>query len=79
MRLAELTRDVPGMWIEGDSEVSVSGLTHDSRAVEPGSLFVALPGRQFDGSRFIPQAIEAGAVALALPVVLPVLAGLKSK
>ena len=33
----------------------------DSRAVEPGDLFVGLPGAQFDGGRFAAGALEAGA------------------
>jgi UDP-N-acetylmuramoyl-tripeptide--D-alanyl-D-alanine ligase len=33
----------------------------DSRAVEPGDLFVGLPGAEADGGRFAAAAIEAGA------------------
>ena len=33
----------------------------DSRAVEPGDLFVGLPGTSADGSDFAPAALEAGA------------------
>jgi UDP-N-acetylmuramoyl-tripeptide--D-alanyl-D-alanine ligase len=33
----------------------------DSRAVEPGDLFVGLPGSQVDGGRFAAGALEAGA------------------
>ncbi len=36
----------------------------DSRLVRPGDMFVALPGTVTDGHRFIPQALEAGAVAV---------------
>jgi len=47
----------------------VSGITLDSRAVEPGVVFVAIRGLQTDGNRFVPQAIARGAVAIvsALP------------
>ncbi|HEY5628003.1 MAG TPA: UDP-N-acetylmuramoyl-tripeptide--D-alanyl-D-alanine ligase, partial [Candidatus Limnocylindrales bacterium] len=36
----------------------------DSRAVEPGMLFVALPGQRTDGHRFLADAARAGASAL---------------
>ena len=36
----------------------------DSRKVEPGDLFVATKGGNFDAHRFIPQALERGAVAV---------------
>ena len=48
----------------GAEQFSVTGLTSDSRMVKPGYVFVALPGTQADGARFIPQAITAGAVAI---------------
>lgn len=39
-------------------------LTSDSRTVAPGDVFVAMKGAQFDGRRFIPDAIERGAAAV---------------
>lgn len=45
-------------------DLEVRGITHDSRRVEPGMLYVAIPGATVDGGRFIPDAISAGAVAL---------------
>ncbi len=43
---------------------AVCGVTADSREVRPGWLFAALPGSRVDGSRFIPEAIARGAVAV---------------
>ena len=63
-RLASAERDDWG-------ELEVRGVTHDSRAVAPGWLYVALPGRATHGARFIPQAIAAGAVAIAAPIEEP--------
>lgn len=45
-------------------DVSVLGITSDSRDVEPGFIFFAIPGMVTDGHRFIPQAISRGAVAV---------------
>jgi UDP-N-acetylmuramoyl-tripeptide--D-alanyl-D-alanine ligase len=39
----------------------VSGVTFDSREVEPGHLFVALPGTVHDGHKFVDAAFAAGA------------------
>ena len=47
--------------------IEITGLTADSRRVEPGFLFAALPGSQVDGFRFVPAAIEAGAAAILAP------------
>ncbi len=48
----------------GVREPDVTGLTADSRAVQAGYLFAALPGTQADGKRFIGDAIARGAVAV---------------
>lgn len=44
--------------------VRVSGIALDSRAVQPGDLFVALVGGSADGHRYIPAAVQRGAVAV---------------
>jgi UDP-N-acetylmuramoyl-L-alanyl-D-glutamate--2,6-diaminopimelate ligase len=44
--------------------VTITGIVADSRQVQPGNLFVALVGGSADGHRFIPQAIQRGAVAV---------------
>ncbi len=46
------------------SERPVRGGAVDSRLVEPGSLFVALPGERTDGHRFLAAAASGGAAAL---------------
>ncbi len=45
----------------------ITGLTADSRAVEPGFLFAALPGTSADGRDFIDTAIAQGAAAILAP------------
>jgi UDP-N-acetylmuramoyl-tripeptide--D-alanyl-D-alanine ligase len=61
--LAELAR-VTGGTLHGANSV-FGAVTADSRALEPGSLFVALRGERFDGHDFVPQA-AAGQAAGAL-------------
>ncbi len=45
-------------------DVHINGLSIDSRTVEKGNLFVAIPGTKLDGHDYIQQAIKKGAVAV---------------
>jgi len=47
-----------------DPETEITGICCDSRLLHPGELFVALPGSREDGHRYIPQALEKGAVCV---------------
>ena len=42
----------------------ILGVTADSRKVEPGWLFAALPGSSVDGKSFVPAALTRGAAAV---------------
>ncbi len=53
------------------SDVSITGITHDSRKVENGSLFVAIKGFSVDGHDHIENAIKRGAVALVVDHDVP--------
>ncbi|MEE2681578.1 MAG: UDP-N-acetylmuramoyl-L-alanyl-D-glutamate--2,6-diaminopimelate ligase [Planctomycetota bacterium] len=50
----------------GDRLLRPTGVVEDSRQVGPGMLFIARPGTDDDGARFIEPALEAGAVALVV-------------
>lgn len=52
--------------LTGDAEVSVGGVSTDTRTLQRGNLFVALRGPNFDGNHFARSAREAGAAALLL-------------
>ena len=64
MRLKELLKNVEVLSILGDAEVDIKGVNIDSRRIEAGHLFVAVPGTVTDGHKFIPKAIGQGAVAV---------------
>jgi UDP-N-acetylmuramoyl-L-alanyl-D-glutamate--2,6-diaminopimelate ligase len=53
--------------VRGDAGASISSVSCDSRRIEPGALFFALPGTASDGRRFLDDAIRAGAAAVVLP------------
>ncbi len=50
----------------GDGEPTVLALAHDSRAVRPGTMFVALRGERYDGHAFVAAALAAGASAVVV-------------
>ncbi len=47
------------------ASLPIAKIASDSRKVEPGTLFFAMPGTKVDGMSFVPQAAAAGAVAIA--------------
>ena len=61
------------LWLSSEAETATSGrATHDwvatgvsidSRTLEPGDLFVAIEGPNFDGHKFVGDALTKGAVA----------------
>jgi len=59
----ELTRDLP-IQPAAAGDADVGGITHDSRQVRRGDLFVALTGERFDGRSFAREALSRGAVAV---------------
>jgi len=76
MRLKELTEGVDYLPLAGELEQEIGSIHYDSRQVRRGSLFVAIRGLARDGHDYIPQAIEAGAVAVVaesgrIPFPLP--------
>ena len=64
MKLSELLKHVKPTAVIGNIEAEITGVNIDSRKIEQGHLFVAIKGTQTDGHRFIPKALELGAVAI---------------
>lgn len=48
----------------GTDQIQVTGITGDSRDVQPGDLYVGVPGATFHGAKFAKAALAAGAVAV---------------
>jgi UDP-N-acetylmuramoyl-tripeptide--D-alanyl-D-alanine ligase len=46
------------------AEVTVQGISTDTRSLQPGDLFLALKGDRFDGHRFVSQAMAQGAAGV---------------
>lgn len=58
-----IARVVEGQVVRGGEGGGVRGVTTDTRAMEPGALFVALVGERYDAHQFVGQAFEGGAGA----------------
>ena len=69
MRLNELLKNVESLNIIGDVNVEITAVNIDSRRIEKGHLFVAIPGTVTDGHKFIPKAIELGAAAVLCEII----------
>jgi UDP-N-acetylmuramoyl-L-alanyl-D-glutamate--2,6-diaminopimelate ligase len=63
MRLGELLTD-DAEYDRRFAAVAINGVTADSRKVQRGSLFVAVPGTKADGLQYTAAAIAAGAAAI---------------
>ncbi len=79
MKLQALLRALPAYQIQNQRDIDITLITADSRQVIPGALFVAYPGVNVDGARFIPDALARGAAAIitetapTLPYAIPLI------
>ncbi|MDE6151449.1 MAG: UDP-N-acetylmuramoyl-L-alanyl-D-glutamate--2,6-diaminopimelate ligase [Prevotella sp.] len=64
MKLSDIIKRVSVLKTVGDTDKDIKGIEIDSRQIRPGYIFVAMKGTQVDGHRFIPKAVELGAVAV---------------
>ncbi|MFC2161081.1 UDP-N-acetylmuramoyl-L-alanyl-D-glutamate--2,6-diaminopimelate ligase [Acidobacteriota bacterium] len=64
MKLREVLQGVALTVFEGPWDLDVNGISHDSRKIQSGDVFVAVQGEKMDGSAFIEQALQGGAVAV---------------
>ncbi len=72
MRLKKLFKNISSVQIKGSKELEVSGICSNSKLVSPGNLFIAKKGVSGDdGSRYIPEAVAAGASAVLTDIYDP--------
>lgn len=63
-----------GELVQGDARRAIGGVSIDSRSIATGDFFIAIRGDRFDGHRFVPAVMAAGASGAmidALPAALP--------
>lgn len=71
MKLKRLLKDIAIKQFKGSKEVEITGICADSKRVAPGNLFIARKGKVKDGAAYIPEAIQAGAVAILTDIYDP--------
>ncbi len=64
MKLGDLLVGLAEARVEGNAAIEIREVRDDSRLVQPGDLFVAVPGSAADGGRFLADANTNGAVAV---------------
>jgi UDP-N-acetylmuramoyl-L-alanyl-D-glutamate--2,6-diaminopimelate ligase len=69
--LADLVARLPGAEVQGDPRLAVAHVTHDSRQVQPGSMFVAIRGLAADGNQFADAALRKGAAVVVSEAAAP--------
>ena len=74
--LEQLLLLIPDASITGERNKIIKAVTHDSRNVVPGTLFICLTGNKVDGHEYIQQAVELGAVAVLVEKQIAVPAGI---
>ncbi len=61
MKVIELLSNVNVIKYACEQDMEITGVSYDSRKVEPGNVFVAVAGFRTDGHKYIAQAVEKGA------------------
>ena len=64
MKLTSIISGIEGLKAKGNLDLEIKSIESDSRKITKNSLFVAIPGFENDGHKFIKQAIENGAIAI---------------
>ena len=65
MQWNDILAGLPVLALGDNTRGEVTSVEYDSRAVQPGSLFVAMRGETTDGNRYVRSALDAGAAAIA--------------
>ena len=66
MKLKDLLQGVENFKFKGNLDIDIRNIESNSKKITPDSLFVAIKGFDFDGHKFVEEAISNGANAVML-------------
>jgi UDP-N-acetylmuramoyl-tripeptide--D-alanyl-D-alanine ligase len=68
---AEFAAWTSNVWKNSDRNFPILGISHDTRTLQPGDVYIAIKGAAHDGHDFVQQAVEKGAVGLIVDREFP--------
>jgi UDP-N-acetylmuramoyl-L-alanyl-D-glutamate--2,6-diaminopimelate ligase len=74
IKLADILKGLPVEEVRGNTNISLTDITFDSRKAAPGVLFIAVRGTKTDGHDYISSALAAGCAAVVcehIPEIVP--------
>jgi UDP-N-acetylmuramoyl-tripeptide--D-alanyl-D-alanine ligase len=68
---AEIAGWTSNDWKNCEAEFPIIGISHDTRTLQPGEVYIAIRGENHDGHDFVEQAVAKGAVAVIVEHEFP--------
>lgn len=66
MKLKEILVGIQGIKARGELELDITNVNSDSRQIKESGMFVAIPGFETDGIKYIDEAVKNGAVVIMI-------------
>lgn len=70
-RSSEIASWTAAGWTRSSSDFPVLGISHDTRTLKPGEVYIAIKGALHDGHEFVRSAVEKGAAGLIVEREFP--------
>jgi len=66
IKVSDILKATDGKLIQGNSELLINGISTDTRTIKHGEIFFALEGENYDGHKFVEQAVHNGAAGAVI-------------
>jgi len=68
---SEFSKWISRDWKNSDTNFPILGISHDTRTLKPGDVYIAIKGATHDGHDFVEKAVEKGAAGLMVEKDFP--------